>query len=80
LKAISFIFNHTDVFQKPATTRGELGRILGEGILIAEGTAHRNQRRVLNPAFGPGQIRDMSGIFLDKANEVRTSQWPQNGC
>jgi hypothetical protein len=27
---------------------------------------------VLSPAFGPARIRELSGIFLDKANEMRT--------
>jgi cytochrome P450 len=58
------------VYEKPPPTRFELGRILGYGILVSEGAIHRNQRRVLNPAFGPAQIRDLTGIFLDKANEV----------
>jgi cytochrome P450 len=48
-----------------------LGRALGWGVLVAEGAPHRAQRRVLNPAFGPAQVRELSGIFLDKSNEVR---------
>jgi cytochrome P450 len=47
--------------------------MMGEGVLIAEGDKHRAQRRLMNPAFGPGQVRELTGIFLDKANEVRTS-------
>jgi hypothetical protein len=48
-----------------------LGRALGWGVLAAEGAPHRAQRRVLNPAFGPAQVRELSGIFLDRSNEVR---------
>jgi cytochrome P450 len=59
-----------DTFQKPKGTQEALGRIFGKGLLVAEGAAHRAQRKVINPAFGPGQVRDLSGIFLDKANEV----------
>jgi cytochrome P450 len=45
------------------------------GVLIAVGTPHRAQRRVLNPAFGPAHVRDLSGIFLDQSNEVRMLFW-----
>lgn len=62
---------HGDAFHKPAVTRETLGRILGRGILVAEDAPHTKQRCALNPAFGPGPLRDLSGIFLDKANEVR---------
>jgi cytochrome P450 len=44
---------------------------LAKGLLLAEGLEHRRQRRVMNPAFGPSQIRDLTGIFISKANEVR---------
>jgi cytochrome P450 len=43
-------------------------------VLVAEGAAHRAQRRVLNPAFGPAQLRALTGVFLDKANEVRPAR------
>jgi hypothetical protein len=38
---------------------------------VAESAPHGAQRRVLNPAFGPAQVRELSLIFLDKSNEVR---------
>jgi cytochrome P450 len=49
----------------------ELARLIGEGgVLVTEGHHHRTQRKMMNPAFGPGQIRELTGIFIDKANEV----------
>jgi hypothetical protein len=50
--------------------RRGLANVLGEGILVAEDEPHRIQRKALNPAFGPGQLRDLTGVFIDKANEV----------
>jgi cytochrome P450 len=47
--------------------------MFGNSVLIAEGEQHRMQRKLLNPAFGPGQVRDLTGVFLDKANEVGIS-------
>jgi cytochrome P450 len=70
LRALQHILSHNEVYQKPAEAQRELTRLLGKGVLVAEGPAHRAQRRALNPAFGPGQLRALTGIFLDKANEV----------
>jgi hypothetical protein len=69
-RALAHILTHTDVYQKPAHTQRAIARLLGAGVLVAEGEQHRLQRKALNPAFGPGQIRDLTGIMLDKANEV----------
>ena len=38
-------------FQKPREMRNGLGRILGVGILLAEGDEHKFQRKNLMPAF-----------------------------
>jgi cytochrome P450 len=69
-KAISHALMHSDLYEKPRRLRRELIRMMGEGVLIAEGDKHRAQRRLMNPAFGPGQVREFTSIFLDKANEV----------
>jgi cytochrome P450 len=71
LRALSHVLNHTEVYQKPGVLAGFIKRMLGSSILVAEDEAHRAQRKVLNPAFGPARLRDQTGIFLDKANEVR---------
>lgn len=38
-------------FVKPATFRQGLARLLGVGILLAEGDEHKRQRKLLMPAF-----------------------------
>jgi hypothetical protein len=46
------------------------------GLLTAEGEDHsRNQRRVLNPAFGAAQKRELSGISFAEGNQV-SFQYP----
>jgi hypothetical protein len=70
--AISYILQHTEIFQKDDLTRTFLRRILGEGLLNVEGSDHRRQRKVMNPAFGPGLIRDHHlPIFYDKAYQLK---------
>lgn len=38
-------------FVKPSQIRASLGRLLGVGILLAEGDEHKRQRKALMPAF-----------------------------
>jgi cytochrome P450 len=71
VRAIAHVLQRADIYQKPAHTQRALAQTLGAGLLVAEGDAHRIQRKALNPAFGPSQIRDLTGIMLDKANELR---------
>lgn len=63
--------NKSSVFEKSAWAREHLIRILGEGVLVAEGNVHRKQRRIMNPAFGPAQIRELTAVFLEEAQHLR---------
>lgn len=67
---LSFVLQHSDDFIKPERTNRVLNRLLGEGVLTAEGAVHRRQRKVLNPAFSPAAVRDMADIMFDKAFEL----------
>ena len=54
-------------FEKPALARVNLGRLLGVGVLLAEGEEHRVQRKNLMPAFQYRHIRDLYSVFWDKS-------------
>jgi cytochrome P450 len=56
-------------FQKPSQFRHTIGRLLGIGILLAEGDEHKVQRKNLLPAFAFSHIRSMAPLFWDKARE-----------
>lgn len=71
VKAIHHILmNHYD-FQKPGDMRKALTEIFGDGLLNTEGDRHKFQRRVMNPAFGPAHVRQLTTIFLEKALQLR---------
>ncbi|RXW20257.1 hypothetical protein EST38_g5602 [Candolleomyces aberdarensis] len=70
-KALNHIVMNSSVYQKPAPARWFLSRLLGEGVLIVEGETHKNQRKIMNPAFGAAQIRELTEIFIDKSLELR---------
>ncbi|KAF9644017.1 cytochrome P450 [Thelephora ganbajun] len=67
--AMGYILSHQDEFVKPADIKMAL-TLLGEGLVFAEGQMHKKQRRVMNPAFGPAQIRSLIPTFNDKALQM----------
>ncbi|KXX81914.1 Cytochrome P450 734A6 [Madurella mycetomatis] len=56
-------------FSKPYQFRFTIGRLLGIGVLLAEGDEHKVQRRNLLPAFAFRHIKDLYPVFWDKARE-----------
>lgn len=56
-------------FRKPGMVRHTIGRVLGVGVLLAEGDEHRVQRRNLMPAFAFRHVKDLYPVFWDKARE-----------
>ncbi|KAL2269933.1 hypothetical protein VTJ83DRAFT_2117 [Remersonia thermophila] len=56
-------------FVKPQNVRYFLGRILGIGLLLAEGDEHKMQRKNLMPAFSFRHIKDLYPVFWSKARE-----------
>lgn len=57
-------------FEKPSQMRTALGRILGVGILLAEGEQHKIQRRNLMPAFAFRHVKDLYPVFWSKSREA----------
>jgi cytochrome P450 len=70
LKAVTHVLTKSNIYEKQDRTQRMLASIAGWGVLVAEGDKHHTQRKIINPAFGPAHIRDQTGIYLDKANEV----------
>ncbi|KAJ7052294.1 cytochrome P450 [Mycena amicta] len=70
-KALNHFLTHDSIYQKPAALQYTLARILGKGLLIAEGEDHKKQRRIMNPAFGPAQVRGLTDLFWGKSLELR---------
>jgi cytochrome P450 len=57
-------------FIKPQRIRNGLARVLGVGILLAEGDEHKRQRRALMPAFAFRHIKDLYPVFWSKSREM----------
>ncbi|KAK5126888.1 hypothetical protein LTR08_004555 [Meristemomyces frigidus] len=57
-------------FVKPSHFAITIGRILGIGLLMAEGDEHKMQRKNLMPAFAYRHIKDLYPVFWDKSREL----------
>ncbi|KAJ7137572.1 cytochrome P450 [Mycena crocata] len=82
IKAMQHILSHTQVYQKSAGERAGLRRVVGPGILAMEGDAHKQQRKIMNPAFGAPQVRELTSIFVDTSIQLRdiwATQAARNG-
>ncbi|KAI2619947.1 cytochrome P450 [Hypoxylon sp. NC1633] len=57
-------------FMKPPAIRFGLSRLLGVGVLLAEGEEHKFQRKNLMPAFSFRHVKDLYPSFWLKGREV----------
>ncbi|CAM1506733.1 Fc.00g063740.m01.CDS01 [Cosmosporella sp. VM-42] len=57
-------------FEKPSQVKWSIGRILGIGVLLAEGDEHKMQRRSLTPAFAFRHVKNLYPVFWRKAREA----------
>jgi cytochrome P450 len=57
---------------------GRAKRLIGDGLVMAEGESHRQQRRLMQPAFHRAQIARYLGTMQDVA-VPRISAWPDGG-
>lgn len=59
-KAISHVFSTNSYhYRKSDRVVKVLSQVLGHGVLLAEGDAHKKQRKMLNPAFSHKHIKEM---------------------
>lgn len=73
-------------FEKPWRARDFLARIIGFGLILSEGDAHKKQRKALNPAFNIKNIRalyglmwEKTGLLLDEVEKEIMKQNPMQG-
>ncbi|KAF7351505.1 hypothetical protein MSAN_01582800 [Mycena sanguinolenta] len=70
-KAMQHILSNNYLYQRPPEGRYFLGRVVGPGVLVVEEDVHKKQRKILNPAFGPTQLRALTEIFVEKSRQLR---------
>ncbi|KAL9131670.1 MAG: hypothetical protein Q9217_000481 [Psora testacea] len=60
-------------FIKPKQLRNGLARVLGIGLILAEGDEHKAQRKNLMPAFAFRHIKDLYPVFWSKSCKLVTN-------
>lgn len=66
-EAIMDVLNtHAADWEKHADGRAFLTRIIGNGLVVSEGTEHREQRKNATPAFSGRVIKDLVPLFWSK--------------
>ncbi|KAH9973187.1 cytochrome P450 [Lactifluus volemus] len=67
--AISYILQNDDTFQKQEFHKYIVGSLTGNGLIVAEGSEHRKQRKVMNPAFEKSlQLREIWADLASKSS------------
>jgi cytochrome P450 len=63
---LDIMSTNTYDFEKPTRVREFLARIIGYGLILSEGNAHRVQRKALTPAFNIKNIRALYSLMWEK--------------
>lgn len=63
---LDIMSTNTYDFEKPWRMRNFLARIIGFGMITAEGGQHKKQRKALTPAFNIKNIRSMYSLMWEK--------------
>ncbi|MBW0511379.1 hypothetical protein O181_051094 [Austropuccinia psidii MF-1] len=76
-KALNHILVHRSYdYPKPFEVQGELGRLLGRGILLAEGEHHKRQRKLISPTFSPAQLRSLAPLVFAVGQKL-SAKWTE---
>lgn len=66
-------------YEKPGIVKKLLAPTIGEGLLTADGTSWREQRRIVAASFAPGAVDHLVPVFAQAA-EAATIDWPAAKC
>jgi cytochrome P450 len=69
-RAIQHIYMNADTFVRQTNIRELLALIMGPGLTVVNGDAHRRQRRVMQPAFSLPHLKALFPIFIHHAGKV----------
>lgn len=59
------------IYEKPSISRRVIEGLIGCGMLAAEGSVHRRQRRVATPAFSNQNLRALVPLVFNKGEELK---------
>ena len=69
-RAIQHIYSSAHTFGRQSQNREIAKLFIGPGIVVANGDDHKRQRRVMQPAFGTSQLKDLFPVFSRHCDNV----------
>lgn len=72
--SIAHVLKNYTIYEKPWQSRRLITRLIGCGLLAAEGQVHKRQRRVATPAFSIQNMKALVPLVFKKGSEL-TDRW-----
>jgi cytochrome P450 len=72
-KAIQHIYANSNTFVRQTNNRELIKMIVGPGVTVVIGDAHKRQRRVMQPAFGLSHLKALFPVFMRNVQKVATA-------
>ena len=68
------LVDDADAFSKPDFQTDAMEELLGQGLLLSEGTFWKEMRQLTQPAFSPGRIAELTEMMAERAAAL-TERW-----
>jgi hypothetical protein len=72
-KAVRHVYASSHSFVRQKHSRNLLKMLFGPGLIVVNPHDHKRQRKVMQPAFGNPQLRDLFPVFIRYSQKVRPS-------
>lgn len=69
--SLAHVLKNSQTYEKPWQSRQLITGLIGCGMLAAEGSVHKRQRRVATPAFSIQNMRALVPLVFSKGNELK---------
>jgi len=69
--SLSHVLKNSTIYEKPWQSRRLITKLIGCGMLAAEGDMHKRQRRVATSAFGVQNMKALVPLVWGKGNELK---------
>lgn len=69
-KAIQYVYANSHSFPRQKQSRNLLKMLFGPALGVVDVEDHKRQRRVMQPAFGSPQLRNLFPVFIGHTQKV----------